>query len=466
MSLLPSTILRTRHSPAVALAIILSCQLMLILDATVMNVALPRIATDLDFSPTGLSWVVTGYSLTFGGLLLLGGRVGDMLGRRRVFVAGVALFTLASLAGGLAGSATWLITARMVQGAGAALAGPSTIALITTTFTETRERIRALAMLSAMASAGFAIGLFLGGVLTQIASWRWVLFINVPFGVIAVILAPRFVKEVDRHPAPLDIPGALTATGGVAALVAGLTRAADHGWSDRLTGLLLGAGAVLLVAFVAIQARGRQPMLPLRLFADRDRAVAYGVFLLGPAAMMSTFFFLTLYLQSVRRFDALATGLAFLPMAAAMFTLTRLMPNLLPRLGPRRMAMTGIPLMVAGLLWLTRIDQETAYLPGVFGPMLLMGLGMGFGFIPLTPTIMASVPPRDAGVAGGVMQTMQQTGSSLGIAVMVTVYGSLAHTPSTLDSRVMAMATCFGVAAGVAALAFLVATRFRQRPVL
>jgi len=455
------------HRPALALAIVLSCQLMLILDATVMNVALPRIQADLGFSPAGLSWVMTSYSLTYGGLLLLGGRVGDIFGRRRIFIAGVALFTIASLLGGFATSAAWLIAARLLQGIGAAAAGPSTVALITTTFTETRERIRALALLSAIASAGFAIGLILGGVLTQLVSWRWVLFINVPFGAAAVLLAPRYVKEPARHPARLDLPGAITATGGVAALVAGFTRAAEHGWSDRWTMLLLIAGAVLVAAFVAIQATIREPMFPLRLLGDRDRAAAYAIFLLGPAAMMSMFFFLTQFLQGVRGFDALTTGLAFLPLAAAMFALTRVMARILPRFGARRLALTGIPLMILGLLWLTRLEPGTGYFPGVFGPMLLMGLGVGLGFVPLTPTIMAAVPPQDAGAAGGAMQTMQQTGASLGIAVLVTVFGTAArhagdHGSSTVDATLTGMTTAFAVAAVFATVALLVATTFRR----
>ncbi|NUR69630.1 MAG: MFS transporter [Hamadaea sp.] len=456
------------HRPGLALAIVLSCQLMLILDATVMNVALPRIQSDLGFSAAGLSWVMTAYSLTFGGLLLLGGRIGDIFGRRRAFVAGVALFTVASLLGGFAPSAGWLIAARLAQGVGAALAGPSTVALVTTTFTETRARIRALSLLSGIASAGFAIGLILGGILTQAASWRWVLFVNVPFGIAAVLLAPRYVREPERHPARLDIPGALTATGGVAALVAGFTRAAERGWSDPWTAILLGSGVLLVAGFLAIEVRTRQPMLPLRLFADRNRASAYAVFLIGPAAMMSMFFFLTQFLQDVRGFDALRTGLAFLPMAGAMFVFTRALPRLLPKFGMRRMAFTGIPLMILGLLWLTRLTPDTAYFPGVFGPMLLMGLGIGIGFVPLTPTIMATVPPQDAGAAGGAMQTMQQTGASLGIAVLVTVFGTAARQAasggsSAIDATIHGMTTAFGVSTGFAVIALLVATTFQKR---
>jgi EmrB/QacA subfamily drug resistance transporter len=410
--------------PRLALAIIVTCQLMLILDATVMNVALPRIQAGLHFSSTGLAWVMSAYTLTFGGLLLLGGRAGDILGRRRTFVIGVGVFTAASLAGGLAPGAGLLLAARALQGVGAALAGPSTIALIATTFTEPRARIRALALLSAVAGGGFAIGLIVGGVLTEIASWRWVLFINVPFGLAAVVLAPRYIREPQRHPARLDLPGALTATAGVAGVVYALIRAASHGWSDPATLGVLAAGTALVGVFLAIERRASQPLLPLRLFADRNRAAGFANFFLGPAAMMSMFFFLTQFLQDVRGFGALRTGFAFLPMALGMFTMTRLVPSLLPRFGPKPLAVTGSALMIGGLIWLTRLEVGSGYLPAILGPMILLGVGGGLGFVPLNPVIMSTVAPRDAGAAGGVLQTMQQVGSSLGLAVLVTVFGT------------------------------------------
>jgi len=449
-----------------ALTVIVTCQLMLILDATVMNVALPRIAADLHFSPTGLAWVMNSYTLAFGGLLLLGGRTGDMLGRRRMFVGGIALFTVASLAGGFATSAGWLLAARVLQGVGAAAAGPNTIALITTTFTGARERVRALALLSGVASAGFAIGLIVGGLLTAVASWRWVLFINVPFGLAAVLIAPRVVREPERHPAPLDLPGALAASTGVAALVFAFIRTASEGWSDPWALLALGTGAALLATFVAIEKRTRQPLMPLRLFADRNRAAGFLNFFLGPAAMMSMFFFLTQFLQDVRGFTALATGFAFLPMATGVFTMTRVVPRLLPRFGPKPLALTGATLMVAGLAWLTQLTPDSGYLTALLGPMTLMGLGGGLGFVPLTPVIMATVPPSDAGAAGGVLQTMQQTGSALGLSILVTVFGSATRDAArTLDDAhavlVHGMTAAFTVSVLIASLTFLVALTFR-----
>jgi EmrB/QacA subfamily drug resistance transporter len=446
---------------------------MLILDATVMNVALPRIQANLNFSATSLSWVINSYTLTYGGLLLLGGRAGDILGRRRLFVGGIALFTLASLAGGFATSASLLLIARILQGVGAAAAGPSTIALITTTFTDARDRVRALALLSGVATGGFAIGLIVGGLLTEWASWRWVLFINVPFGLAAVVLAPRYVREPQRHPARLDLPGALTATVGLAALVFGFIHAASSGWSNSQTLLALGAGVVLLTAFVIIEVSARQPLMPLRLFADRNRAAGYLNFFIGPAAMMSMFFFLTQFLQGVRGFSALATGFAFLPMALAMFLMTRAVPHLLPRLGPKPLAVTGALLIVAGLGWLTQLSAASSYGSGVLGPMLLLGFGGGLGFAPLAPVIMSTVPPQDAGAAGGLLQTMQQTGATLGLAILVTVFGSaMRHAmagaaPGSTGAQqalVSGMTHAFVVSTIFAACMFVVAWTFHPHP--
>jgi EmrB/QacA subfamily drug resistance transporter len=441
---------------------------MLILDATVMNVALPRMQADLHFSPTGLSWVINAYTLVFGGLLLLGGRAGDIFGRRRMFVAGTALFTVASLAGGLATSATWLLLARVAQGLGAAAAGPSTLALITTTFTAPRERLRALAIFSGVSSGGFAIGLIVGGLLTEWMSWRAVMFINVPFGAAVTLLAGRFVARPDRHPARLDLPGAVTATAGVAALVYAFIHAASFGWGDRTTLLALATGLVLVAAFLVIEARTEQPLMPLRLFADRNRASAYLNFFLAPMAMMSMFFFLTQFLQEITGFGPLATGFAFLPMAVALFTLTRLIPTLLPRFGPKPLAVTGTLLIIGGLTWLTRLSPTTGYPTGLLGPMLMMGVGVGLAFSPLNVLIMATVRVQDAGAAGGVLQTMQQVGSTLGLAVLVTIFGTVtrhAARDATVTAQhvlVTGITTAFAGAIGFACCSLVVALTFRR----
>ncbi|SDS36382.1 MFS transporter [Jiangella sp. DSM 45060] len=460
----PETAARTR--PGLVLVALLTCQLMIVLDATVMNVALPRIRDDLGFSATGLSWVMSSYTLVFGGLLLLGGRAGDLLGRRRLLVAGVVVFTLASLAGGLAHSAAMLVAARVAQGLGAAMAGPSTLALLATTFTEPRARMRALALFSGMASAGFAIGLIAGGLLTEWLSWRSVLFINVPLGVLIVVLALRHVREPERHPARLDLLGAATGSAGIAAVVYGFIRAASDGWRDGVTAGSLVAGALLLATFVLVEARTAQPLLPLRLFADRNRAAAYVNFLLGPMAGMSMFFFLTQYLQDVHGYGALTTGLAFLPMAALVFATTRLIPVLLPRFGPKPMAVTGALLMTSGVALLTRLGADTGYVAGLLPSMLLMGLGMGLAFAPLNVVIMTSVPPADAGAAGGVLQTMQQTGATLGLAILVTVAGAATRDAAAgaapAEVLVTGMTHAFLASVAIGATAVLVALTFRR----
>ncbi|WP_198664506.1 MFS transporter [Jiangella endophytica] len=463
-----ATAAQPRPRPGLALTALLTCQLMIILDATVMNVALPRIRDDLGFSATGLSWVMNSYTLVFGGLLLLGGRAGDLLGRRRLLIAGVTVFTVASLAGGFADSSATLVAARVVQGLGAAMAGPSTLALLVTTFSEQRARMRALALFSGMASAGFALGLILGGVLTEWLSWRSVLFINVPLGALIVALAVRHVREPARHPARLDLLGAATGSAGIAALVYGFIRAASDGWRDGYTAGSLVAGVLLLVTFVVVEARTAAPLLPLRLFADRNRAAAFVNFLLGPATGMSMFFFLTQYLQDVHGYGALATGLAFLPMAVLVFAMSRLIPVLLPRFGPKPMAVTGTLLMTSGVALLTRLGVDTGFAAGLLPSMLLMGVGMGLAFAPLNVVIMTSVPPADAGAAGGVLQTMQQAGATLGLAILVTVFGAATRdaadgaTPEQVLVTGMTHAFVASVAIGTAAV--LVALTFRREP--
>jgi EmrB/QacA subfamily drug resistance transporter len=449
--------------PGLALALILTCQLMLMLDATVMNVALPRIRTDLGFTPASLSWVMNAYTLVFGGLLLLGGRLGDLFGRRRLFLTGIVVFTAASLAGGLADSAGLLIAARIVQGVGAAMAGPSTIALITSTFAEPRARIRALSLFSAMASSGFAVGLILGGFLTEWLTWRSVMFINVPLGLAVLALGPRYIAEPARHPARLDLVGAALATVGVAALVFGFIQAAENGWSSSDAVWPLVVGGVLVIAFVVSQTRVANPMLPLRLFADRNRAAAYANFFLGPLAMMAAFFFMTQFLQEVSDYRALTTGFAFLPMAVGIFTLSRLVPRLLPRTGPKPLALTGTLLMAAGLWWMSQLTATSSYLTDILGPMVLMGVGGGLAFSPLNVLIMATVPPADAGAAGGALQTMQQIGSTLGLAILVTVAGS-ASRGTVGDAAVVTGATAaFTASSVIVLLTFLVALTFRRQ---
>jgi MFS family permease len=379
------------------------------------------------------------------------------------------VFTAASLAGGLASSAGMLLAARIAQGLGAAAAGPNTLALITTTFTEPVRRIRALSIFSGTTVGGFAIGLMLGGLLTEWTSWRAVLFINVPVGIAVVALALRFLTEPVRHPGRLDLPGAVVATAGVGTLVYGLIRAASAGWSAVGTLVPLGAGVVLLAGFVLIESRTAQPLMPLRLFANRDRAAGYLSFFLGPMAMMSSFFFMTQFLQNVRGLSPLATGFAFLPMAVALFTMTRLLPWLLPRFGPKPLTMTGTALLTGGVLLLTRLTAASGYFPGVFLPFLLLGIGGGLAFSPLNVVVMATVPASDAGAAGGVLQTMQNLGATVGLAILITVFGTgsrhaLAGGADASHALVSGMTPAFAVAAGFGAVSFLVALTFRKIP--
>ena len=440
-----------------ALAIMLSAQLMIILDATVVNIALPHILTSLRFSRTSLSWVMNGYTLTFGGLLLLGGRAGDILGRRRVFLAGIGLFTLASLVGGLSTSAGMLLAARAVQGAGGALAAPAVLALIVSGFPEGRERTRAL-------------GIYMG-VITEWLSWRWVLFINVPIGIAVVAIAPLFVAETPRQAGRFDLAGAVTSTAGVASLVYGFVRAAANGWGDHLTLAAFGAAAVLLAGFLAIESRVRQPITPLRLFADASRSGSFAARLLLLAGMFGVFYFLTQFLQQVMGFSPLRAGVAFLPLTAALFGMSRTAPRLMPRLGAKPLMIIGMMPAIVSLAWLSRVSPATGYWSGVFGPMVLLGIGMGLVFVPLTTASLAGVAPADSGAASSMVNVMQQVGGALGLAVLVAVFGTASRnaqhhplaglTAAAQGQHVLAhgMATAFGLAAifNVASLLVIVA---------
>jgi EmrB/QacA subfamily drug resistance transporter len=457
---IPGVARRGDH-PRIALAVILTCQLMAVLDATVVNVALPKIQGGLHFSSTGLSWVINAYALTLGGLLLLGGRAGDVLGRRRVFIAGLALFTAASAFGGLATSAGMLIAARAIQGVGAAIAIPNTLALLMINFPEGPARNRALGLFAAVSSAGGSIGLLVGGALTDWVSWRWVLFINVPIGLALIALIPQFLTEPPRRAGRLEVLGALSSTLGVGSLVYGFIRAADQGWGDPVTLVSFGAAAVLLVFFVLHEAGSREPILPLRLFADRARAGAYGMMLLLPAVLFGTFFFLAQYLQLGLGQSPLGAGLSFLPLTVLIFVMSRLTPGWVSRNGPRVPLLIGPALLVLAALWLSQLSAGAGYWDGVFGPVVLLGLGGGMTFMPLTTVILSRVAPSDAGAASGALQTMQQLGAALGLAVLVSAYGAAtgaAGRAGAVSGSLLAhgVATVFGVGVGFAILAWLV----------
>jgi len=418
---LPAPAASTRPHPTLVLGVILATYLMIVLDASVVITALPSIAERLRFSPAALSWVQSAYALTFGGLLLLGARMGDILGRRRTFVAGVALFTVASFLGGLAQSQSWLLGARALQGVGAAIAAPSTLALLTTSFPEGPERVRALAAYGAVAGGGGSVGLVLGGMLTDWISWRWGLWINVPVGAVLVWLAPRVLAETEPRPGRFDVPGAAASTAGMTALVYGFVHAAEAGWGDALTVASFVAAAVLLTTFVAVERRAAQPVTPLRLFASRTRAGAYAARMLLVGAMFSMFFFLSQYLQGVHGLSPLQAGLAFLPMTLVIFSTVQFVPWLSARWGDARLLVTGVSVALAGMVWLSRLGETTPYFPGIALPLVLLGLGMGAALAPLTGAGIAGVAADDAGAASGVVNAAQQLGASLGISVLVTV---------------------------------------------
>ncbi len=470
-----------RPSTQLTLLVIALTGLMLILDLTITNVALPTIQQALRMSAQGLQWVVNAYALANGGLLLLGGRLADRLGRRRVFLAGVAVFTLASLLGGLATSGGILIAARGLQGLGAALAGPAGLSILTTTFADGPERNRALGVWSAVLASGGALGMLAGGLLTQYASWRWVLFVNLPIGALVLAATPRLVPAAPgQRRARVDVAGAVTVTAGLAALVYATSQVPGRGWTapSTLGGFLL--AAVLLGTFLAIEARRRAPLVPLGIFRRRGLAGADTVALLGGAAVVaSPIFFLTLYLQQILGFSAVQAGLATLPLALAVIAAARLAPKLINRLGPGRLLAGGLALAAAGLVLLGRIHPAGSYSVDVAGPIVLLGLGMGLSFVPLTASATAGVPPADQGLASGLLQTAQQLGVALGLAALTslataTTGGLLGHPTGPPDPAALQAALTGGYAAALrgaallalagATLAILILPSRRRRP--
>ncbi len=416
----------TGRSLGLALIVIATAQLMVVLDASIVNVALPHIQRALGFSGTGLEWVVNAYALTFGGLLLLGGRAGDLLGRRKVFIAGIILFSAASLAGGFATTQAWLLTARAAQGAGAAIVAPTALSLVSATFPEGQPRNRAMAVYAAMSVIGGVVGLIAGGLLTAYASWRWVLFVNVPIGIAVAAAAPRVLGDTPGRRGRFDLPGAITCTAGLAALVYGLSNAAttpngvSH-WGDTKVVASLAAAAVLLVGFVLIEARSKHALLPPRLLASRDRTGANLTMLCVGTALFGMFFFLTIFVQTVWGYSALKSGFAYLPMMAAIMAMSGASAQLIPRVGARPLLIAGSAAAAGGLFWLSRISVHSHYAAGLLGPTLVAGTGFGMLFLPLTIVALSRVRDADAGVASSLLNTGQQVGGSIGLAVLGTV---------------------------------------------
>src|ERR1700722_11592858 len=379
-----------------ALVVIAAAQLMVVLDATIVNVALPHIQDALGFSGSGLEWVVNAYTLTFGGLLLLGGRAGDILGRRRVFIAGIILFSVASLLGGFATTQAWLLAARALQGIGGAIIAPTALSLVTTTFPEGPQRNRAMGVYAAMSIGGAAVGLILGGLLTTYLSWRWVLFVNVPIGALVAILAPRAFAETERHPGRFDFPGAITSTLGLAALVYGLTSAAttpngvSH-WGDTKVIGSLTAAVVLLASFVFIESRSPHALMPLRIFRNRNRSAANLIMLCIGTAMFGMFFFLTIFVQTVWGYTAVKTGISFLPMVGAIMVMAGVSAALVPRIGARPLLLAGSVIAAGGMFWLSRINEHNTYAGGLLGPLIVTAGGLGMMFMPLTQIALSKV---------------------------------------------------------------------------
>lgn len=455
--------LQRRHAPDwVILSLACVAQFMVVLDASVVNIALPSIGRDLHYSATGLQWVVNAYVLTFAGFLLLGGRVADIFGRRRIYLFGLVLFSAASLIGGFAQNAAWLTAARALQGVGGAVVAPATLTILVTTFSGTRL-VRAIGIWSAVAGAGGALGVVLGGVLTSELSWRWVLFINVPIGTAAILAGLVFLSEA-RHPAGkrMDVAGAVTATAGLAALVYAVVGTDTHPWLSTATLSMLGLSAVLLAAFVAIELRfASSPLVPFGVFRSRSLAGSNVVMLLVGAAFFSMWYFLSLFVQNVLGDDALRAGLDFLPMGLAIVIGAQISARLVPKLGVRPLLLIGTLITASGFAWLTQIQAGTSYWTHVFGPGSLVSFSLGILFTPLASAATAGVSQSEAGLASGVLNTSRQVGGSVGLAVLATV--ATARTRSLLAGghvgRLVALASgyqrAFALAAVLGVLAFL-----------
>ena len=416
------------QSPArrtgIGMALVLVAQLMLVLDATVVNVALPHIAGDLGFGPAALSWVLNAYSLAFGGLLLLGGRLGDVLGRLRFFWTGLAVFTLFSFVGGLAVDPAMLVASRALQGVGAAMAAPSVLALLTTNAPTEAARNRALAAFTAVSSGGGALGLILGGVLTDVLSWRWTLFINVPIGLTVLLLVRRYVSETERRHGSFDIVGALSATGGAVALVWTLIKVPGWGWTSDRTIVGLAVAAALIATLVVTERRHPHPLLRPALLRNRQRVAALGTMAAMYGAMLAMFFLMVQFLEEQLGFGPLQAGLAFLPMPVSVFAMSRVAPRLVARFGPAPLIITGAAGMTLSFWHLTAIDAGSHYWWGAMPSLFLTGLSGGISFMPITALVLRDVEPEHAGSASGLLQTMQQLGGAVGFAIVTSVFAA------------------------------------------
>jgi EmrB/QacA subfamily drug resistance transporter len=459
----PREALARRSPGGLILAVVCVAQFMVVLDVSIVNVALPKMQSDLGLSENGLQWIINAYTLAFAGFLLLGGRAADLYGRRRLFLVGLLLFSAFSLAGGLAQSGGQLIGFRAAQGLGGAVLSPATLTILTTTFTEPKARMRALGMWSAVAAAGGATGVLAGGILTDLLSWRWILFINVPIGVITALVARLVLVESKmegKRPA-LDWPGALAITGGLSLVVYGIVSTDEHGWGsvDVLVPLLV--GLVLIAAFVFIEAHHRSPLAPLRLFKSRSLVGANLVMVLLGSIMFGVFFFLSQYAQDVLGWSPLKTGFAFVPMPVAIIIGTQIATRIVGRVGPKILLIIGPLFSTVGLIWLAQLTTHSSYLWHVGAPGALITFGIGLCFVPVTMAATGGVPPQDAGLASGLINTTRQIGGSVGLAVLATIAASRAahvgggHT--ALFAQTSGYNRAYLVSAAFALLASLVA---------
>ena len=453
----------------IALALLCIAQFVVVLDASIVNVALPTIGESLTFSQENLSWVVNAYVLTFGGFLLLGGRLADLLGRRRVFIGGLILFAVASLVGGFAESEATLIAARAVQGLGAALLSPAALSIVTTTFSDGAERNKALGVWGAVAGSGGAAGVLLGGILTEYVGWEWVLWVNVPIGIAAALIAPRLILEsrAENETRHFDAAGAASVTAGLSVLVYALVEAPDAGWGSGQTIGLLALAAGLLAAFVAIELRSKAPLMPFGIFSNRTLTGANVVGILTGASLFSMFFFISLYMQNVLGFSAIEAGLAYLPLAVSIIISAGIASQLVTRVGFKPILALGMLFISAGLFWFSQISVDGSFLADVLGPSLLAAVGLGFAFVPQTIAAVSGVADREAGLASGLINTSQQVGGALGLAVLSSVafstIGDLAATGNTGPAALTeGYADAFMVGAGIGLLG-VIATLFLIR---
>jgi EmrB/QacA subfamily drug resistance transporter len=454
------TSLDTQSHKNRALALLALTQFMIVIDASITNVALPTIGRDLHINQTDLSWVVNAYTLTFGGFLLLGGRLADLIGRRRMFVVGLAVFGAGSLLGGLSGSSNFLDGARALQGIGAAFVSPAALSLVTTIFAEGAERNRALGVWGAVAGAGGAVGVLLGGVLTQI-DWRLVLFVNVPVAAVAILAAPRVLPE-GKDPTEVkgfDLPGAVSVTAGLGLLVFAMVKASQEGWGTTATIVRLAIGVALLIAFVVIELRTKHPLLPFSIFRLRTLRGANLAGVLTGMSLFSMFLFISYYLQFVLGYSAIKTGIAYLPLAVTIIITAGVASQLVTRIGFKPTLIGGLIVLAVGLFWFSRISPTGSYLSDVLGPSILAGAGLGFTFVPVTIAAMTGTSGPQAGIASGLINTSQQIGGALGVAILVSVSTSriadFGRAAGTHHALVAGYSRAFLIGCGFAVLAAL-----------